>query len=83
MGGVFIFFIIRFRGKGGLEVIVNGKMMDFDEGIAILDLLKKLNLSKEKVVVELNYNIIAKEQFTEILLNKEDKVEIVSFVGGG
>lgn len=64
-------------------MIVNGKMMDFEKGIAILDLLKKLNLSEEKVVVELNYDIIAKEQFTEILLNKEDKVEIVSFVGGG
>lgn len=64
-------------------MIVNGKIMGFEEGITILDLLKKLNLSKEKVVVELNYNIIAKEQFTEILLNKEDKVEIVSFVGGG
>jgi len=74
---------MRFRGKGGLKVIVNGKIMGFEEGITILDLLKKLNLSKEKVVVELNYNIIAKEQFTEILLNKEDKVEIVSFVGGG
>ncbi|WP_017414893.1 sulfur carrier protein ThiS [Clostridium tunisiense] len=64
-------------------MIVNGKEMNFEENITVLELLKNLSISENKVVVEVNYNIITKEQFSEVILNKEDTVEIVSFVGGG
>lgn len=64
-------------------MIVNGKEMNFEENITVLELLKNLSISEHKVVVEVNYNIITKEQFSEVILNKEDTVEIVSFVGGG
>ncbi|EQB87402.1 sulfur carrier protein [Clostridium punense] len=64
-------------------MIVNGKEMDFAENLTVLELLKNLSISENRVVVEVNYNIITKEQFSEVILNKEDKVEIVSFVGGG
>ncbi|WP_291573869.1 sulfur carrier protein ThiS [Clostridium sp. UBA4548] len=64
-------------------MIVNGKEMNFEENLTVLELLKNLSISENRVVVEVNYNIITKEQFLEVILNKEDKVEIVSFVGGG
>lgn len=64
-------------------MIVNGKEMNFEENLTVLELLKNLSISENRVVVEVNYNIITKEQFSEVILNKEDKVEIVNFVGGG
>lgn len=64
-------------------MIVNGKEMNFEENITIDELLNKLNLSKDKVVVELNLEIICKEEYSTRLINHEDKIEIVSFVGGG
>ena len=64
-------------------MIVNGKEMNFEENLTVLELLKNLSISENRVVVEVNYNIITKEQFSEVILNREDKVEIVSFVGGG
>lgn len=64
-------------------MIVNGKEMNFEENLTVIELLKNLSISENRVVVEVNYNIITKEQFLEVILNKEDKVEIVSFVGGG
>lgn len=64
-------------------MIVNGKEMNFEENLTVLELLKNLSISENRVVVEVNYNIMTKEQFSEVILNKEDKVEIVSFVGGG
>ncbi|MCY6356857.1 sulfur carrier protein ThiS [Clostridium sp. ZS2-4] len=64
-------------------MIINGKEMNFDEGITMEELLKKLNLNMDKVVVEVNLEIIAKEKYYEFILNQEDKVEIISFVGGG
>lgn len=64
-------------------MIINGQERNFEKEMTISGLLKELNLSADKVVVELNFKIIQKEKYHEIILNKEDKVEIVSFVGGG
>lgn len=63
-------------------MIVNGKEMGFEK-IAISQLLDKLNLDINKVVVEVNFQIISKENYSDFVLNKEDKVEIISLVGGG
>ncbi|WP_427340161.1 sulfur carrier protein ThiS [Caloranaerobacter sp. DY30410] len=64
-------------------MIVNGKEMNFETEITVDELLKNLELDKDKVVVEVNFEIVPKEKYTDRILNKEDKVEIVSFVGGG
>ncbi|PAB59514.1 sulfur carrier protein ThiS [Anaeromicrobium sediminis] len=63
-------------------MIINGKEMDFGK-VTITQLLKGLDLKEEKVVVEVNFQIVPKEMYEEHILNKADKVEIVSFVGGG
>lgn len=64
-------------------MIINGKDMNFKEGVTIEELLEKLDLDMDKVVVEVNLEIIAKEKYYEFVLDEEDKVEIISFVGGG
>lgn len=64
-------------------MIINGKEMDFQSGITIDQLLGELNLPKEKVVVEINLEIVDITKYTSTILNKNDKVEIVRFVGGG
>ncbi len=63
-------------------MIVNGEEMNF-ENITILQLLDNLSLDMNKVVVEVNLEIVSKECYSEYLLDKEDKIEIISFVGGG
>lgn len=57
--------------------------MDFEIGITVDNLLKRLGLDKNKVVVEVNFEIVPKEKYSVKILDKEDRVEIVSFVGGG
>ncbi|AZR73199.1 thiamine biosynthesis protein ThiS [Anoxybacter fermentans] len=64
-------------------MIINGKEMDFEIGITVDNLLKRLGLDKNKVVVEVNFEIVPKEKYSVKILDKEDRVEIVSFVGGG
>lgn len=63
-------------------MIVNGKKMNF-KNITILHLLDELHLDMNKVVVEVNFEIISKESYLDFLLNEEDKIEIISLVGGG
>lgn len=65
-------------------MIINGKEMCFKPNITINAMLDELNLDKDKVVVEINMEIIQKKgDFTTRKINHEDKIEIVSFVGGG
>ncbi|SVD74374.1 uncharacterized protein METZ01_LOCUS427228, partial [marine metagenome] len=47
------------------------------------ELLNKLKIQKNKVAIEVNGEIIEKNKYPNLILNKEDKVEIVHFIGGG
>lgn len=62
---------------------VNGKELNFEQPITIQKLLTNLKLPADKVVVEVNYDIVAKEQYKTRVLEDSDSVEIVGFVGGG
>jgi len=64
-------------------MIVNGKPFETESSLTVADLLDKLNLNKNKVVVEVNFEIVSREVFSNYLIDKEDKVEIISFIGGG
>jgi sulfur carrier protein len=46
-------------------------------------LLKNLKIPLNKVAIELNEEIIDKKKINKIKLKKNDKVEIVHFIGGG
>ncbi|WP_346934774.1 sulfur carrier protein ThiS [Clostridium sp.] len=62
---------------------VNGKNMDMDQITTISSLLNKLGINEEKVVVELNKEIVIKEEYSKINLQEDDTIEVISFVGGG
>lgn len=64
-------------------MIINGQPMQFEDVTSITTMLQKLGLSPGKVVVEVNMDIVPKEQFDGRILNEEDTIEVVSFVGGG
>lgn len=64
-----------------MKLIVNGKEEIFEKKITIQALLdtKKVKFA----AIELNGEIVNREQFNDIALNDGDKVEIVVFLGGG
>lgn len=64
-------------------MVVNDKDVTVCNGITVKELLKKLNLLENKVVVEVNGNIILRDDFQKVNLYENSKIEIISFVGGG
>ena len=64
-------------------MIVNGKKVEKGELNTVYDLLKSLNVNSKRVVVEINKEIVNSCNYNEILLNQEDVIEIIAFVGGG
>jgi len=49
----------------------------------ILNLIKKLKVPIKKVAIELNQTIVNKRLLNKMKLKKNDKIEIVHFIGGG
>ncbi|MBI3615059.1 MAG: sulfur carrier protein ThiS [Candidatus Omnitrophica bacterium] len=66
-----------------MKVVVNGDPMELSEQCKVMDLLTQLKLKPELVVVELNLNILKREEAARTLLKEGDQVEIVRIVGGG
>ena len=66
-----------------IKIRVNGKFKSISENCKILDLVKDLKIPIKKVAIELNQEIIDKKNIGKISLKKDDKIEIVHFIGGG
>ena len=66
-----------------IKIKVNGKNTNIDKNQALSKLLKKLKIPIKKVAIELNKEIIDKKNITKIKIQKNDKIEIVHFIGGG
>ncbi|MCT4585650.1 MAG: sulfur carrier protein ThiS [Peptostreptococcaceae bacterium] len=64
-------------------MIINGEEMNFAHNLNIEDILNKLNVNKDNVVVEMDLNIIKKENYKEFYPDESSKIEIINFVGGG
>nr|WP_302329676.1 sulfur carrier protein ThiS [Clostridioides difficile] len=51
--------------------------------MTVIDLLNKYNLKSDRVVVEVNLEIIEESNYNTYVLKNEDIVELISFIGGG
>ena len=65
------------------KIQLNGDPYEINNGTNLNELLNKLKIEKNKVAIEVNGEIIEKKKYTNLVLNKDDKVEIVHFIGGG
>jgi thiamine biosynthesis protein ThiS len=66
-----------------IEIQLNGKKYQIKMGYNLKDLLKLLKKDNKKVAIELNGEIADKNKYNKMFLKKNDKIEIVQFIGGG
>ena len=66
-----------------IKIRLNGKEKTILENCNIKKLAKELKISLNKVAIELNHEIVDKKKLDKIKLKKNDKIEIVHFIGGG
>jgi len=66
-----------------MKVTVNGVVKEVADGASVQGLLEALGLSKGRVAVELNREIIVRDAYAGAALKEGDVLEILSFVGGG
>lgn len=62
---------------------VNGETVALVESISLKEFLEQKNINLQYVAVERNGAIVPKAEYDSVQLCDSDKLEIVSFVGGG
>ena len=66
-----------------IKIKINGKIKSIIQDSYLSIVLKNLKIPLNKVAIELNKEIIDKKKINKIKLIKNDKIEIVHFIGGG
>ena len=64
-------------------IILNGKEKEQYSDLSLMELLELEGYDSRKIAVEINGEIISKSIYNETRVKSGDKVEVVSFVGGG
>ncbi|MCG3778237.1 MAG: hypothetical protein JW388_0950 [Nitrospira sp.] len=66
-----------------IQIQVNGETRDCRADATVGDLLRDLAIKAERVAVELNLEILDRKDFNGRSLHAGDRLEILSFIGGG
>lgn len=71
------------RGLDTMQMQVNGEQRTVPAGLTVAGLLKELDIRPDRVAVELNLTILDRSEFDRRSLQEGDRIEIISFIGGG
>jgi thiamine biosynthesis protein ThiS len=66
-----------------MNLVINGEPRDFNPPLTLTSLVDQLGMKADRVAIELNRSIVARDRWAETSLAEGDRLEIVHFVGGG
>ena len=66
-----------------INLVVNGQQRQMPEGATIKELIAALGLGGKAVAVERNREVVPRARHGETVLADGDRLELVTFVGGG
>lgn len=66
-----------------VEITLNGTPRSVESSTSISTLVEELAMPERRLAVELNGIVVRKADWPETILNADDRIEIVHFVGGG
>ena len=64
-------------------ITVNGKQIQLTSEMSVADYLEQNNYQIKRIAVELNEEILPKYSYSDTRLKDGDRLEVVTFVGGG
>lgn len=66
-----------------MKVFVNGESKELSGTPSLAELITQLDLPATRIAVELNREVVRRNDWSGTMLNEDDRIEIVHFVGGG
>ena len=68
---------------GFMQIYVNGEGREFSGVSSLAELIDELDLPATRIAVELNREVVRRNDWSSTMLHESDRIEIVHFVGGG
>jgi len=66
-----------------LEILLNGEPREVEDSVTLAELLQRLEMNPRYVAVERNRELVPRAEHAACRLQPDDKLEIVTLVGGG
>jgi sulfur carrier protein len=66
-----------------IEVVINGQARNVAQGTTVAALIGDLGLGDRRVAVERNREVVPRAEHATTVLAPGDRLELVTFVGGG
>ena len=66
-----------------IDVVINGETRMVAQGTTVASLVESLGLGDRRVAVERNREVIPRAEHASTVLAAGDRLEVVTFVGGG
>ncbi|MCC6464510.1 MAG: sulfur carrier protein ThiS [Planctomycetes bacterium] len=66
-----------------MQITVNSQPREVPEGTTLARLVEDLGLRRDRIAAERNLKVVPKAQYEATALREGDRLEIVTFVGGG
>ena len=66
-----------------MQIYVNGEPKELGDMTSLADLVAQLDLPATRIAVELNREVVRRNDWSGTMLHENDRIEIVHFVGGG
>lgn len=62
---------------------VNGEQIQLTKATTLEEFLKEQGYNIQRIAIEHNDEIVPRENFSDVMLNDSDIIEVVHFMGGG
>jgi thiamine biosynthesis protein ThiS len=69
--------------SASIDIVINGQPRSVAEGTTVAALVGELGLGNRPVAVERNRHVVPRAQHATTVLAAGDRLEVVTFVGGG
>ena len=66
-----------------IEITVNGKSVEIETSMTVEQLLDTVDVPPNYLAVEVNAEVVPREDYTSQVVGPGDDVEVVTLVGGG
>ncbi|HET9528381.1 MAG TPA: sulfur carrier protein ThiS [Pyrinomonadaceae bacterium] len=66
-----------------MRVYINGESTELSGPISLAELITHLDHPAARIAVELNRTVVRRGEWSTTMLQDDDRIEIVHFVGGG
>lgn len=66
-----------------MNIILNGQKHNIESNITLKEILINLNIEQKNIIAEVNGEVVTKDDFSNKIINENDIIELIRFVGGG